>query len=71
MEELPRRLEPLTREALSSFRVVVATGPRQSGKTTLVKRTLSGVGRGTFARLDREANLQAALQGSDGFRCFR
>ena len=70
MEELPRRLEPLTREALSSFRVVVVTGPRQSGKTTLVKRTLSDVGGGTFARLDSEATLQAALQDPTGFAVF-
>ena len=43
----PRRLESITREALASFRVVVVTGPRQAGKTTLVRRTLGGAG--TFA----------------------
>lgn len=68
MDELPRHLESITREMLSSFRVVVVTGPRQAGKTTLVKRTLDGGG--TFARLDREATLQAALQDPAGFAAF-
>ena len=68
MEELPRRLEPIIRQALSSFRVVVVTGPRQAGKTTLVRRTLGGSG--TFARLDREATLRAALDDPTGFAAF-
>ena len=68
MDELPRRLEPITRQALSSFRVVVVTGPRQAGKTTLVRRTLDGVG--TFARLDHEATLRAALEDPAGFAAF-
>ena len=68
MDELPRRLEPITREALSSFRVVVITGPRQAGKTTLVRRTLGDSG--TFARLDREATLRAALDDPTGFAAF-
>ena len=29
MQELPRRLEPIAREALAGFRVVVITGPRE------------------------------------------
>ena len=68
MEKVPRRLEPITRDALSSFRVVVITGPRQAGKTTLVRRTLAGAG--TLARFDREATLRAALEDPVGFATF-
>lgn len=57
--ELPRRITPVVRDALSAFRVVVVTGARQAGKTTLVRQVLEG--RGTFVRLDDEATLQAAL----------
>ena len=68
MEEQPRRLELITQEALASFRVVVVTGPRQGGKTTLVHRTLGGAG--TFASLDHEPDLQAALTDPTGFAAF-
>ena len=68
MADVPRRLEPITRRALADFRVVVVTGPRQAGKTTLVRRVLNGAG--TFERLDRAATLQAALADPDGFAAF-
>lgn len=68
MGDVARRLEPITRRKLSSFRVVVVTGPRQAGKTTLVRHTLGSAG--TFARLDREATLRAALDDPDGFAAF-
>lgn len=68
MDERPRRLERIIDDALRSFRVVVVTGPRQAGKTTLVQRTLRG--RGSFSRLDDEATLQAALADPVGFATF-
>src|SRR5688500_2082103 len=56
--ERPRRLTPVVEGALAAFRVVVITGPRQAGKTTLVRHVLGE--RGTLIRLDEEATLQAA-----------
>jgi uncharacterized protein len=56
--ERRRRLASVIVEALGAFRVVVITGPRQSGKTTLVRHVLGGGG--TLVRLDDEATLQAA-----------
>lgn len=68
MKETPRRLKPLVDEALANFRVVVITGPRQAGKTTLVRRTIRDAG--TFARLDDEATLEAARADPTGFARF-
>ena len=68
MAVVARRLEPITRQALADFRVVVITGPRQAGKTTLVRQVLAGAG--TFARLDRAATLRAALEDPDGFAAY-
>lgn len=65
MDVRPRRLEPVIAEALRAFRVVVVTGPRQAGKTTIVQRALAGGG--SFARLDDESTLQAALADPVGF----
>lgn len=48
-ELLPRHIEPLLQEALASARVVNLVGPRQSGKTTLVRDLLA---EGRFVTLD-------------------
>lgn len=57
--EVPRRLISVVQAALQSFRVVVVTGPRQAGKTTLVNQVVGGAG--TFHRLDDETTLRTAL----------
>lgn len=65
MKQRERRLEDHVVAALESFRVVVVTGPRQAGKTTLVRRVLDDAG--SFSRLDDEATRQAALADPDRF----
>jgi predicted AAA+ superfamily ATPase len=53
---LPRHMTPILVEALQSARVVNVIGPRQAGKTTLVRELY---GRGRFVTLDHEATLTA------------
>lgn len=55
----PRYAESHIRSALRDTRVVAVSGPRQSGKTTLILR-LSGKGR-QYLTLDRQPILAAAL----------
>jgi predicted AAA+ superfamily ATPase len=56
--EVRRRSVDVVDAALRSSRVVVVTGARQAGKTTLVRQVLGD--RGTLQRLDDEVVLQAA-----------
>lgn len=57
---IPRRISNLAEEYLQSFRVLIVNGPRQSGKTTLL-RQLNDVCAGTYLTLDDGA-LRAAAQ---------
>ncbi|ADU15188.1 ATP-binding protein [Asticcacaulis excentricus] len=52
----PRHMTSMLTEALQSARVVNVVGPRQAGKTTLVRELY---GRGRFLTLDHEATLTA------------
>ena len=54
----PRFIEPGIREALKDTRVVAVAGPRQSGKSTLV-RAIAGEGT-TFLSLDEDVTRRAA-----------
>jgi uncharacterized protein len=62
---LRRAIEERYRETVAARRVTIVTGPRQSGKTTLVASQLSGAA--TMRSLDEQGVLDAALQDPAGF----
>ena len=55
----PRRLQPLLEELLAEFRVLYLTGPRQAGKTTLVKSVAENLGM-SYMTLDDQTVLASA-----------
>jgi predicted AAA+ superfamily ATPase len=57
---LIRACSTVTEEYLSTFRVVILNGPRQAGKTTLLRHMQHEHG-GTLLNLDNEQMLQAAV----------
>lgn len=61
-----RHLETTLGEALETARVIVVNGPRQAGKTTLLRRLHRRRG-GAFVSLDDEATLSAAREDPKGF----
>jgi predicted AAA+ superfamily ATPase len=63
---LRRAIEARYRETFAARRVTVVTGPRQSGKTTLVRNSLADAD-GAIRSLDDEGVLTAALEDPIGF----
>jgi predicted AAA+ superfamily ATPase len=61
-----RRLEPLFLEILSDFRILYLTGPRQSGKTTLVRSIAKKLGM-DYLTLDNQAVLESVRSDPHGF----
>ncbi|MGH3545121.1 MAG: AAA family ATPase, partial [Mycobacteriales bacterium] len=61
---MPRCVAAGAEEFLQSFRVLIINGPRQSGKTTLLKQLVDRY-RGTYLTLDDQA-LRAASQADPG-----
>ncbi len=61
---LPRCLEPLVRKVLTSFPVVVVTGARQTGKSTLVRHLAAESGH-EYLTLDDLETLDRARREPD------
>jgi len=61
-----RKLEPIIAELLNEFRIVYLTGPRQAGKTTLMKSLSPQLGL-EYVSLDNQTILQSALYDPIGF----
>lgn len=62
-----RHLAPLVLEALQQFPVVLVTGARQVGKSTLVQALCRGAWPASYLTLDDRPTLDAALTDPDGF----
>lgn len=65
MDLVQRLVEPIAHEYLGAFRVVILNGPRQAGKTTLM-RVMAGRGR-HIRNLDDPTELAAATNDPVGF----
>ncbi len=61
-----RHLKAVVEELLRAFRIVYLSGPRQSGKTTLVRQVGSNLGMRYFS-LDDQALLRAVCSDPQGF----
>ena len=66
MEYVERHIFERLRESLTESRVVYVDGPRQCGKTTLVRRLVAATG-GSYVSLDDPIQLTAALHDPVGF----
>ena len=51
MNYISRNLETVVRQVTQEYPVVLVTGPRQVGKTTMLKKLMEGTGRG-YVSLD-------------------
>ena len=65
MDDIERRLTPIAEELLTGFRALVVNGPRQAGKSTLVRHVQRM--RGPIANLDDPSLLDAVLSDPNGF----
>src|SRR5947208_3661565 len=65
-EERPRHVHDLAQQTATAFRVTVVNGPRQSGKSTLLRQLHRTLG-GTLLNLDLEALRAAAVADPAGF----
>lgn len=65
--EIPRHLEPLVLEALGDTRVVAVVGPRQAGKSTLVRRIVDGAAAAAYVSMDDQRIRTAAEGDPQGF----
>jgi len=65
VEELDRRLRPVALDLLGGFRALVVNGPRQAGKSTLVRQLQAG--RGSVVNLDDGSLRDLAVQDPQGF----
>jgi len=62
MEYIPRMLEPVITERLFKGKAIVILGPRQTGKTTLVRRILEKIGREALWLNGDESDVRQYLQ---------
>lgn len=63
--EYPRHIEPRLLDALKDTPAVMVSGPRQAGKTTLVRRVAAGLGM-RYLTLDDETTRLAAVEDPAG-----
>ncbi len=73
---IPRSLEPVLKKAVSQFPAVVLVGPRQSGKTTLLKHLYGetiphrfpGASGCTHCCIERSARISQPVSSPSGLR---
>lgn len=66
MSYIPRNLEAIVKQVTEEYPVVLVTGPRQVGKTTMLQRLMEGTDRG-YVSLD---DLQERSLAKSDPSCF-
>ena len=64
---IPRWMQSVVAESLAAFPVVLLTGPRQVGKSTLARALVSSRWKARYLTLDDRPLLDAALRDPEGF----
>lgn len=67
LQIIPRHAERVVREALAERRVVLVSGPRQCGKSTLNRAVAAGIAGSTERRLDDQPTLERAHRDPNAF----